>query len=113
MAVQTVKVTLWGSPIGYLHQQENGLIGFQYDADFIFATVQTLNRDEHLLEFDKDHFDCIVLDEAHHVPPARHRREAGQGASGPSRVREGHDLAAPQRHEGEDRRGAARRVFLR
>lgn len=40
MAVQTVKVTLWGSPIGYLHQQENGLIGFQYDADFIGSGIE-------------------------------------------------------------------------
>ncbi|SCX02495.1 Helicase conserved C-terminal domain-containing protein [Lachnospiraceae bacterium YSD2013] len=54
-----------------------GLVGAghnQYDADFIFATVQTLNRDEHLLEFDKDHFDCIVLDEAHHVPAATYQK---------------------------------------
>lgn len=40
MAVQTVKVTLWGSPIGYLHQQENGLIGFQYDTDFIGSGIE-------------------------------------------------------------------------
>ncbi len=26
---------MWGSTIGYLHVQENGLIGFQYDEDFI------------------------------------------------------------------------------
>lgn len=39
----------------------------EYYADYVFATVQTLNRDEHLLQFDKDTFDCIVLDEAHHV----------------------------------------------
>ena len=39
-----------------------------YDADYVFATVQTLNRDEHLLQYAKDTFDCIVLDEAHHVP---------------------------------------------
>lgn len=47
-----------------------GLVGVgyhEYDADYVFATVQTLNRDEHLLQFDKDTFDCIVLDEAHHV----------------------------------------------
>ena len=37
------------------------------DADYVFATVQTLNRDEHLLQYDKNAFDCIVLDEAHHV----------------------------------------------
>lgn len=48
-----------------------GLVGagyHEYDADYIFATVQTLNRDEHLLQYEKDAFDCIVLDEARHVP---------------------------------------------
>ena len=48
-----------------------GLVGagyHEYDADYVFATVQTLNRDEHLLQYKKDAFDCIVLDEAHHVP---------------------------------------------
>ncbi len=47
-----------------------GLVGagyHEYDADYVFATVQTLNRDEHLLQYAKDTFDCIVLDEAHHV----------------------------------------------
>ena len=48
-----------------------GLVGAgndEYDKDYIFATVQTLSRDEHLCKFEVDHFDCIVLDEAHHVP---------------------------------------------
>lgn len=48
-----------------------GLVGAgynEYDANYIFATVQTLNRDEHLLRYEKDEFDCIILDEAHHVP---------------------------------------------
>lgn len=48
-----------------------GLVGagyHEYDADYVFAMVQTLNRDEHLFKYDKDSFDCIVLDEAHHVP---------------------------------------------
>lgn len=43
-----------------------GLVGagyHEYDADYVFATVQTLNRDEHLLQYDKDSFDCIVLDD--------------------------------------------------
>lgn len=47
-----------------------GLVGagyHEYDKDFIFATVQTLNRDTHLMQYAKDAFDCIVLDEAHHV----------------------------------------------
>ncbi|MCR4753946.1 MAG: DEAD/DEAH box helicase [Lachnospiraceae bacterium] len=48
-----------------------GLVGaghHDYDADYIFATVQTLNRDEHLLKYAPDTFDAICLDEAHHVP---------------------------------------------
>ena len=38
-----------------------------YAKDYVFATVQTLNRDRHLLQYKQDAFDCIVLDEAHHV----------------------------------------------
>lgn len=48
-----------------------GLVGagyHEYDADYVFATIQTLNHDEHLLQYDKNAFDCIILDEAHHVP---------------------------------------------
>lgn len=48
-----------------------GLVGsgyHDYDSDYVFATVQTLSRDDHLLQYSKDTFDCIVLDEAHHVP---------------------------------------------
>ncbi len=37
-----------------------------YDKDFIFATVQTLNKDQHLIQYSPDAFDCIILDEAHH-----------------------------------------------
>lgn len=47
-----------------------GLVGagyHEYNADYVFATVQTLNRDEHLLQYEKNAFDCIILDEAHHV----------------------------------------------
>lgn len=46
-----------------------GLIGAgyrEYDKDYIFATVQTLNREEHLMKYKRDEFDCIILDEAHH-----------------------------------------------
>ena len=47
-----------------------GLVGagyHDYDKDYIFATVQTLNKGEHLMEYKPDAFDCIVLDEAHHT----------------------------------------------
>ena len=54
-----------------------GLVGdgcHDYDADYVFATVQTLNRDEHLLQYEKDAFDCIILDEAHHVPAVTYQK---------------------------------------
>jgi len=57
-----------------------GLVGaghHDYDADYVFATVQTLNRDEHLQKYDKDAFDCIVLDEAHHVPANTYQKVMG------------------------------------
>ncbi|WP_455721868.1 DUF3427 domain-containing protein [Agathobacter sp.] len=46
-----------------------GLVGAgysDYKKDYVFATVQTLNRDEHLKEYKPTDFDCIILDEAHH-----------------------------------------------
>ena len=40
MDIRTVKVKLWGTTIGYLHQQDNGLIGFQYDKNFIPSGIE-------------------------------------------------------------------------
>ena len=43
-----------------------GMVGAGYnekDKDYIFATVQTLCKDEHLTKFAKDEFDCIILDD--------------------------------------------------
>lgn len=40
MGIKTVKVKMWGSTIGYLHEQDNGLIGFQYDANFISSGIE-------------------------------------------------------------------------
>lgn len=35
------------------------------DADFIFSTIQTISRENHLSHFQKDHFDYIIIDESH------------------------------------------------
>ena len=46
-----------------------GIVGAgykDYDADYIFAMVETLHKEENLRRFSPEHFDCIVLDEAHH-----------------------------------------------
>lgn len=37
------------------------------DAEILFASVQTLGRIGHLRQFDRDHFDYIVVDEFHHA----------------------------------------------
>ena len=51
------------------HDITLGLLGaghHETNANYIFATVQTLSKDEHLKQFAPNHFDCIILDEAHH-----------------------------------------------
>ena len=43
-----------------------GLVGagyHEYEKDYVFAMVQTLNRDEHLQKYRPDEFDCIILDD--------------------------------------------------
>ena len=49
-----------------------GIVGdgkHEYDRDFVFAMVETLNRDEHLFKYEKNTFDCIILDEAQNTTP--------------------------------------------
>ena len=48
-----------------------GIVGAgysDYEADYIFAMVETLHKEDNLRKFDPEEFDCIVLDEAHHSP---------------------------------------------
>ena len=35
------------------------------DAKYLFATIQTISRDNYLQEFTKDHFDYVLIDEVH------------------------------------------------
>lgn len=35
-----VCVKMWGTPIGYLRQEENGIVGFQYDEEFIGSGIE-------------------------------------------------------------------------
>ncbi len=37
------------------------------DAEYIFATIQTLTKDKHLLQFVNNYFDYIIFDEVHHL----------------------------------------------
>ena len=38
--VNTVRVKMWGTTIGYLHQDSNGIVGFQYDNDFLKSDIE-------------------------------------------------------------------------
>lgn len=45
-----------------------GLLSGNYketDADYLFSTVQTMSKDDVLNSFDKDQFDCVIIDETH------------------------------------------------
>jgi len=46
----------------------------EIQADFLFASVQTLGRINHLLHFRPDDFDYIVVDEFHHAAANTYRR---------------------------------------
>lgn len=38
--VNTVRVKMWGTTVGYLHQNDNGMVGFQYDDDFLKSNIE-------------------------------------------------------------------------
>lgn len=45
-----------------------------YDEDFVFATVQTLSKEAILKRYQKDEWDLIIIDEAHHSSSDSYRR---------------------------------------
>ena len=44
------------------------------EADFVFGSIQTLGREEHLHQFSPDCFDYVVVDEFHHADSVTYRR---------------------------------------
>lgn len=46
----------------------------QFASDFIFASLQTLQKDEYLYQFEADHFDYIVIDEVHRAGSAGYQK---------------------------------------
>ncbi len=44
------------------------------DKDYIFATVQTLSREDNLNKFKPDDFSAIILDESHHSPAGSYQK---------------------------------------
>ena len=48
--------------------------GQDYDADFVFATVQTLSKRENLEKFSRDYFEACIYDEAHHTSAGSYKK---------------------------------------
>ena len=46
----------------------------EIEADFLFSTVQTINREEHIKQFSKDYFDYIIIDETHRAGAKTYQR---------------------------------------
>ena len=44
------------------------------NVDFIFSTIQTFSRDEHLHAFEKTHFDYIIIDETHRASASSYQK---------------------------------------
>ena len=38
--VNTVRVKMWGTTVGYLHQDETQMVGFQYDEEFLKSNIE-------------------------------------------------------------------------
>lgn len=39
-SVNTVRVKMWGTTVGYLHQDNNQMVGFQYDEEFLKSNIE-------------------------------------------------------------------------
>ena len=62
-AMKSFKNVFYGSKKSF------GILGGgrrEIESDFLFTTIQTLSKDEVMESFARDHFDYIILDEAHH-----------------------------------------------
>lgn len=46
----------------------------EMDADYLFSTVQSISREDHMSKFDPSHFDYIVIDETHRAGADSYQR---------------------------------------
>ncbi len=60
-ALQTFKKVLPEKSMGLFTGNKKDL-----ESDYIFATIQTISKDNYLKEFDSEFFDYIIVDEVHH-----------------------------------------------
>ena len=46
----------------------------EFNKDYIFATIQTMSKEDIYSQYDKSYFDAIVFDEAHHTSASSYKR---------------------------------------
>ncbi len=46
----------------------------EFDKDYIFATIQTMSKEEIYSQYDEDYFDAIIFDEAHHASASSYKK---------------------------------------
>lgn len=46
----------------------------EFDKDYIFATIQTMSKEDIYCQYDKSYFDAIVFDEVHHTSASSYKR---------------------------------------
>lgn len=59
------------------HSVSMGLVSGKhqdYEKDYVFATIQTLSKEENLKRYTPEHFDAIIYDEAHHTSAESYKR---------------------------------------
>src|SRR5690554_6618753 len=68
-ALRTFKTILPDISMGQYTGQTKEL-----DNDFIFASMQTVSKKDNLMKFNRDHFDYIIIDEAHRTAADSYQR---------------------------------------
>ncbi|MBB5219914.1 superfamily II DNA or RNA helicase [Treponema rectale] len=66
---QSFKTLMGNINTGFLNGNQKDL-----NADYLFASVFTLAKDEILFQFKKDHFDYIIIDEVHHAGASSYKK---------------------------------------
>ncbi len=61
--------------------ERSGAMGFftgkektYQDKDIVFATIQTISKDDNLHKFSREHFDYIIIDESHHTAASSYKK---------------------------------------
>lgn len=72
-AAKTFRSVFPDARIGFFFEDSNSL-----KADFVFASIQKLSRQDDLVDQIEDRFDYVIIDETHHAAASTYQRVLGQ-----------------------------------